>query len=193
MIVLSYPRRALLSTKNALLSCIFPPLCYNFPMKTYELYRPEDLSRLTKKRKIRRILLLVLTALAVGVCVLLCCLVTTRNAARMELAVILTSIFSGWVLITLRYELLVLTRREAEHMAGMLAGPRVTRTGVLSVTEDTVRIPGSVRVRRLTLQEGKDVRRLSVDVGKLSALGELPRQVTVCTVHDFVVALEETP
>ncbi|MBQ6430595.1 MAG: hypothetical protein IJJ99_01775 [Oscillospiraceae bacterium] len=162
-------------------------------MKTIELYRPEDLARLTKKRKIRRVLLLTLTALAAGVCVLLCCLVNTRNAARMELAVILTSILSGWVLITLRYELLVLARREAEHTAHMLAGPRVTRTGILDLTDVTVRIPGSVRIRRLTLQEGKDVRRLSVDASRLRMLGELPRQVTVSTVHDFVVALEETP
>ena len=162
-------------------------------MKTKELYRPEDLSRLMKQRKMWRILLLTLTALAVGVCVLLCTRVTTRNAARMELAVIITSILSGWVLITLRYELLVLARREAEHITHMLAGERVTYTGILSLTEDTVRIPNSIRIRRLTLQEGKDIHRLSVNVKKLKELGELPRQVTVSTVHDFVVALEETP
>lgn len=160
-------------------------------METIELYRSEDLIRLTKQRKIMRVLLLTLTALAVGVCVLLCCMVTTRNAARMELAVILTSILSGWILITLRYERLVLVRREAEHAANMLAGERVTRTGILSLTEDTVRIPGSIRVRRLTIQEGKTACRLSVNVKKLKLLGELPRQVTVQTVHDFVVALEE--
>ena len=162
-------------------------------MNRRELYRPEDLSRLTKKRKIRRVVLLALTALAAGVCVLLCCLVTTRNARRMELAVILTSVLSGWVLITLRYELLVLARREAEHTANMLAGPRVTRTGTLSLTGDTMRIPNSVRVRRLTLQEGENVCRLSVNAGKVKMLGDLPRQVTVCTVHDFVVALEDMP
>lgn len=162
-------------------------------MNTRELYRPEDLSRLTKQRKIWRVILLTLTALAVGACVLLCCLVNTRNAARMELAVILTSTLSGWALITLRYELVVLARREAEHTANMLAGPRVTRTGTLSLTGDTVRIPGSVRVRRLTLQEGKESCRLSVDASKVKALGELPRQVTVSTVHDFVVAWEDTP
>ena len=162
-------------------------------MKTKELYRPEDLSRLMKQRKMWRILLLTLTALAVGVCVLLCTRVTTRNAARMELAVIITSILSGWVLITLRYELLVLARREAEHAAHMLAGPRVTCTGTLTLTEDTVRIPGSIRVRGLTLQEGKDVRRLNVNVTKLKQLGQLPRRVTVQTVHGFLVALEELP
>lgn len=162
-------------------------------MDTIELYRSEDLLRLTKKRKTWRVALLTLTALALGACVLLCCLVNTRNAARMELAVIIISILSGWVLITLRYEMLVLVRREAEHTAHILAGPRETRTGVLSLTPDTVRIPGSVRVRRLTLQEGTDVRLLSVDVNRLGALGELPRRVTVSTVHNFVVALEETP
>ena len=162
-------------------------------MNTHELYRPEDLSRLTKQRKIRRAVLLTLTALAAGACVLLCCLVTTRNAARMELAVILTSTLSGWVLITLRYELLVLARREAEHTAHMLAGPRVTRAGVLCLSGDTVRIPNSIRVRRLTLQEGNEVKHLNVNVNRVKALGDLPRQVTVCTVHDFVVAWEETP
>lgn len=162
-------------------------------METYELYRPEELSRLTKQRKIWRVVLLALTALAVGLCVLLCCLVTTRNAARMELTVILTSILSGWVLITLRYELLVLARREAEHAAHMLAGPRVTRTGTLSLAEGAVRIPGSIRIRKLTLQEGAAVHRLSVDASRIKALGDLPRQVTVDTVHDFVVALEDTP
>ena len=162
-------------------------------MNTKELYSPEDLSRLTKKRKRMRILFLILTALALGLCVLLCCMVTTRNAARMERIVILTSILSGWVLITLRYELLVLSRREAEHAAHMLAGPRVTRTGILSLTEDTVRIPGSIRIRRLTLQEGTETYRLSVNVSKLGALGDLPRKVAVTTVYDYVVALEELP
>lgn len=158
-----------------------------------ELYRPEDLTRLTKQRKIWRIVLLTLTAAAVGACVLLCCGVTTRNAARRELAVILISILSGWTLLTLRYVFLVRSRREAEHAAHMLAGPRVTRSGVLALTEDTVRIPGSVRIRRLTLTENGQACRLSVNVTKQKALGDLPRQVTVCTVHDFVVALEETP
>ncbi len=162
-------------------------------MDTKELYRSEDLSRLTKKRKLWRVLLLALTALALGACVLLCCLVNTRNAARMERTVIIVSTLAGWVLITLRYELLVLVRREAEHTAHMLAGPRVTRTGILSLTGDTVRIPGSIRVRRLTLEDGKETHRLSVNVTKLGELGTLPRQVTVSTVHDYVVALEETP
>ena len=162
-------------------------------MDKKELYRPEDLSRLTEKRKRWRVLLLFLMALALGLCVLLCCLTNTRNAAKMELAVILTSTLSGWVLITLRYELLVLVRREAEHTSHMLSGPRVTRTGTLSLTEDTVRIPGSIRVRRLTLQEGKDIHRLSVNAAKLRELGELPRVVAVTTVHDYVVALEELP
>lgn len=160
-------------------------------MKTIELYKPEDLSRLTKKRKIRRVLLLTLTAIALGVCVLLCAQVTTRNAARMQLAVILVSTLSGWVLIALRHKLLVVARREAEHASHMLAGPREKRTGTLCLTEDTVQIPGSVRIRRLTLQEGKESRRISVNATKLKALGALPRQVTLWTVHDYVVALEE--
>ena len=50
-------------------------------MDTKELYRPEDLSRLTKNRKRWRVLLLLLTALALGLCVLLCCMTNTRNAA----------------------------------------------------------------------------------------------------------------
>lgn len=162
-------------------------------MDIMELYRPEDLSRLTKQRKLWRVLLLTLTALALGVCVLLCARVNTRNAAKTERTVIAISILAGWVLITLRFELLVLARREAEHAAHMLAGPRERHCGVLGLTDDVVRIPGSVRVRRLTLQEGKDVRRLSVNVTKLKKLGALPRQVTVWTVHDFVVALEESP
>ncbi len=162
-------------------------------MKKTELYRPEDLVRLTKQRKIWRLVLLALTALAAGVCVLLCARVTTRNAARMEFAVILTSTLSGWLLITLRYALVVAARREAEHTKHMLEGPRETRTGVLELTKETVRIPGSIRIRRLTLREGESVRRLNVDANRLKALGDLPRQVTVCTVHDFVAALEETP
>lgn len=162
-------------------------------MDIMELYRPEDLSRLTKQRNIWRVLLFTLTAVALGGCVLLCARVNTRNAARTERAVILISILAGWTLITLRYELLVLARREAEHAAHMLAGPRERHSGVLSLTDETVRIPGSVRIRRLTLQEGKDVRRLSVNVTRLKRLGALPRQMTVYTVHDYVVAWEESP
>ena len=160
-------------------------------MNIQELYRPEDLSRLTRKRNIWRAALLLLTALALGICVLLCTRVNTRNAASLERIVIGISILSGWVLITLRYELLVLSRREAEHAAHMLAGPREKREGLLSLSPDSVRIPGSIRVRRLILQEDGQTCRLSVNISKLSQLGELPRTVTVYTVHDYVVALEE--
>ena len=162
-------------------------------MKTTELYSSEEFTRITKRRMRRRVILLLLGALSLGVCVFLCMRVTTRNAAVTEKIVILVSILSGWILITLREELLVFSKREAEHAAHMLTGPRETVTGTLSLTDDVFRIPGSIRVRRLTITTGEGVRRLSVNARKLRLLGDLPRETTVTTVHDFIVAAEDPP
>ena len=168
-------------------------MCYIIVMKTTELYSPAELFQMKKRRKRWRALLIFLATLMLGICVFLCLRVTTRNAAVMEKIVILVSILSGWLLITLRDELLVLSKREAEHAAHMLTGPRETLTGTLSLTDDVFRIPGSIRVRRLTLETGEGTRRLSVNVRKLRLLGPLPRTVTVEAVHDFIVAAEEPP
>ena len=168
-------------------------MCYIIVMKTTELYSPAELFQMKKRRKRWRALLIFLATLMLGICVFLCLRVTTRNAAVMEKIVILVSILSGWLLITLRYEMLVLSKREAEHATHMLTGPHEKITGMLSLTEDVFRIPGSIRVRRLTLETDNEVKRLSVSVQKLRMLGDLPRTVTVTTVHDFIVAAEDPP
>ena len=174
-------------------------------MNKIELYRQDELSGLIRYRMLRRVILLILAALVISICVFLCFRVSARNARTLEIVVILISVISGWVLITLRYEWLVLSKREERHVKHIFAGPREEHCGQVSSISEPLRIPGSICIRNLILKEEGETRILHVNADKFDQIRELLRkseegedgltedpaqEVTVMTVHNFVVGLE---
>lgn len=128
-----------------------------------DFYRPEDLIRLKTKRKRERVTVWALAGVTLVVCVLFCCLTTTRNAQRMELATLITSCLGGWLVIYRRVFGLQAAKHEEEHAAYLLEAPRSSLRGRLQITKERLRIKGSIRIRILLLDDGEETRRLKVN------------------------------
>ncbi len=135
-----------------------------------DFYRPEDLIRLKKKMKRERVAVLALAGVTLGLCILFCCLTTTRNALRMELATLITSCLGGWLVIYRRVFGLQDTKHEEEHAAYLLEAPRSSLRGRLQITKERLRIKGSIRIRILLLDDGRTTRRLKVNETRVPAL-----------------------
>ena len=166
-------------------------LRYNKNMDTIrELYSPEDISRLEKKIKRERLWIPGLAALTLAVCVALCCLTTTANAEKMELAAILTSTAGGWLVIYRRIYGLQEARNELLHARHLLDAPRETLTGRLTVTNERMRIKNSIRFRVLLLEDGAKTRRLKVNETRVRALRSLDgKEVALSLAEGYVAGI----
>ena len=166
-------------------------LGYNRGMDTIEmLYSPEDIPRLERKIKRERALVWGLSGLTLGLCVLFCCLTTTANAERMELAAIVSSSLGGWLVIYRRLFCLQDARHELEHARHLLETPGSPLRGRLSVTKERLRIKNSICLRILLLDDGETRRRLKVNETRVKALQKWDgAQVTVLLVGGYVAGI----
>ena len=139
-------------------------------MDTMYFYRPEDLDRLKKKEKQARAWVWAVGGLTLLLCVLFCCLTTTANANRMEIATLITSCVGGWIVIYRRLFGVQEARHEREHAHYLLSAEKSTARGKLTVTKDRLRIRDSIRIRILLLEDGKKTLRLKVNETKVRAL-----------------------
>ena len=128
-----------------------------------DFYGPADLGRLDRKIMRERIAVWGLGALTLGLCVLFCCLTTTRNAGRMELYTLVTSCLGGWIVIYLRLFGLQESLHEREHARYLMRGERRELRGKLGITKERMRIKNSIRFRILTLEEDGKIQRLKVN------------------------------
>ena len=135
-----------------------------------DFYRPEDLTRLKKRYRRERVAVWTLAGVTLGLCVLFCCLTTTRNAPRMELATLITSCLGGWLVIYRRVFGMQDARHEEQHARYLLEAPRTSLTGRLSVTKERLRIKDSIRIRILELDDGQKQQRLKVNETQVRAL-----------------------
>lgn len=157
---------------------------------TGAFYRPEDLSRLKKKTKTERIVVWSLAGLTLAICVLLCCLTTTRNASRMELATLITSCLGGWLVIYRRTFGLQDLRHEQEHAVHLMESPHSALRGRLEITGERLRIKNSIRVRVLRLDDGEQSHRLMVIEKMVRALAPYDgRQVTLSLAGSYVAGI----
>lgn len=135
-----------------------------------DLYGPEDLKRLERKILWERVLVWGIAALTLGLCVLFCCLTTTRNAGRMELYTLITSCLGGWFVIYRRIFGLQESKHEREHARYLNRSERSEVSGKLGITRERMRIKNSIRFRILTLDDGGKTQRLKVNENRVRAL-----------------------
>ncbi len=155
-----------------------------------DLYSPEDISRLQKKIKREWAWVLGGAGLTLALCVALCCLTTTANWRRMELAVIAVSTLGGWFVIYRRLYGLRDGRHELQHAEYLRDEPRSLLRGRLGVTKERMRIKNSIRFRVLTLEDGEQVRRLKVNENRVKALKEWDgKPVTVSLAGGYVAGI----
>ena len=136
-------------------------------------------------------------AILLGVCVALCLLTGTANAARMELAVCIISAAGGCAVIFVYTHFVSGGRRREKHIRSLLDGEESSVTGLVSMDENRVKIPGSVTVRALKVRRDASdeqtagvPRSATVNVlaDKAGLFPPLPARLTLYTVHGYVTA-----
>ena len=152
------------------------------------LYSPEDLSRLEKKCKTIRALCWALGIGALIACVTLCLVTTSSNAGKTELGCILTWTLAGWIVLYLRRFTLSEARAELVH-ARMLAhadGEIETVSGRVTVTEERMRIIGSIRFTVVLLENADGKRRLKVCTSRAKKLKAAGTDLTLTLINGYI-------
>ncbi len=154
-----------------------------------ELYTEEDIALLERRMKRLRTALVVLGAAAFAVCVALAALTNARNAGRMELAAVIISTVVGWVCIYGGIFGVSAKKKEIGHARMLRSEPRERIDGSVTVTDERLRIRGSITVRRVEVASETETRRVLVHENRAERLAELPA-TAVYVAHGYVAAVE---
>ena len=121
----------------------------------------------------------------------LCFFIRTGNRQAMHAALLLSTGIVGGAAVAVRVLLTVPARRELSHLEMLRNGSKEILEGILTVSPESVRIPKSVRVRRVILETGAErPALLNVDerwVGRMPPDGSSVRLVTV---HSYIAGVE---
>lgn len=158
-----------------------------------ELYSPAQQKR---TRRARILISLLFWAVALGgllFCVLTCLRADPAAGRALIVRLLLAAVPCGWVCIALWLELLSPLRRLAAHAAHMREGARETLHGVVTVTDERIRIRRSITVRTVLLRTGETTQRLNVYAPYARLLGGTPREMTLAVVHSYIAAFTPAP
>lgn len=161
--------------------------CYNTLMETIaELYGRDEIRRLDRKWKRSAAIAIVIALAGVAACVALCLLTNTANAAQTERAAIAASTVSACVSTYVATFFAAARKREYGHAEMLRGGERAAVPGPVTVTDERLRIRGSIAIRRVLVPENGTTRRLSVSESKADALKALGPDITLYTVGSYV-------
>lgn len=152
------------------------------------LYTPEQAAFWHRRSVRSRYAACVLFCAALLGAVVLCCFVTTRNALTLQWIAVAEFALLGWIGIMLTVLVYLPARAEAQHTNSILSGAAETRTGTLTLSDQTFRIPKSIIVRRAALQTQKESLTVNVDNARAGLLPAGPFQAEVQTVRKYVSA-----
>lgn len=153
-----------------------------------ELYPPERLARLARRRRLVKGLLYLLAAAALAVCVVLTCRVNTHNIYDMLLACICISVGAAWIIIYFGIYVVRDGGRELAHARHLADGPRESLSGQVAILPLKVRIRNSVTLRKLRVETAEGPVECSVHVDRAEELRRAGPRLTLYTVHGYVVA-----
>ena len=156
-----------------------------------ELYPPERLERLARRRRHVKLCLYLLALTALTVCVILTCRVDTRNIYDMLLACIGISVGAAWIIIYLGIYWVREPGRELDHARHLAEGPREAVTGKVTVLPLRVRIRNSVTLRKLRVETAEGPVERSILVDRAEQLRRAGERLTLYTVHGYVVAWQQ--
>ena len=156
-----------------------------------ELYEPERLARLEKRRALTKKLLLGLALAALVVCIVLTAQVNTRNIYKMLLACICVSVGAAWIIIYFGIYTVRDGGRELAHAKHLAEGPREAVTGKVSLQKLKVRIRNSITLRKVRVETENGPVNLSVHIDKAEQLRRAGEWLTLYTVHGYIVAWQK--
>ena len=118
---------------------------------TEKLYSPGDIRRLEIRKRRWKAALYIIALGALAVCVTLCFLTRTSNAARMEKAVLVISALAGWLCLYIRRFPVQDAGHEIDHARMLLDGKGEVFCGTVTVTKERLRIKNSITFRTVVL------------------------------------------
>lgn len=155
------------------------------PRNIMELYTEEDIALLERRVKRHRAALIVLAAAALIACIVLAALANARNAGKLELAAVLVSTVAGWICIYDGVFTVSAGKKEIGHANMLRSEPRERIDGPVTVTDERLRIRGSITVRRVETGTQKAL----VHENRAKRLAELPA-AALYVAHGYVAAVE---
>ena len=156
-----------------------------------ELYSPERLEKLDRRRRIVKRLLWGLALAALAVCIVLTTQVNTRNIYRMLLACICVSVGAAWIIIYVGTYAVRDPGRELAYAKHLEEGERQSVTGKVTLQRLKVRIRSSVTLRKVLVETEQGPVNLSVHIDKTEQLRQAGEYLTLYTVHGYIVAYQK--
>ena len=158
-------------------------------MKRVELY--EEATLQTERGRKNRLLIVMLVIAAVGLaaCIVLCTLATRRNLRILMPITIAVSVLAGWVNITILHGPFAAINARVRHYKTMLNEPRETEHGSFEKLDGVTLMKNGMTIRKVRRTENGHETILSVN----EALSkQLPDAFTgsVETVYAFIAAYE---
>lgn len=157
-----------------------------------ELYSPQRLARLDRRRGIVKRLLWALALAALAVCVFLTSRVNTHNIYKMLLSCICVSVGTAWIIIYFGTYMVRDAGRELEHAAFLAEGERELVEGRVVPLKLKVRIRNSVTLRKIRVETAAGNRDLSIDIDKAPQLRRAGEYLRLYVSHGYIVAYEVT-
>lgn len=154
-----------------------------------ELYHAEAILPERTRKKRTLIVMLVIAAIGLAACIVICTFATRRNLRLILPLTIGTSTVAGWIVITLLHGPFLEAGAQCRHSDLMLNEKREAFTGRFEKTDDVRRIKNGLSVRKVRCIEEERERVLSVNEEKAAQLPDA-FSGTVQTVYDFIVAYE---
>ncbi len=156
-----------------------------------ELYAPERLAQLAHRRRRVQRLLYLLALAALAVCVVLTCRANSRNLYDMLLACICVSVGTAWIIIYFGIYWVREAGRELDHAKHLADGPREAVTGKVTLLPLKVQIRNSIALRKLRVETANGPVERSIHLDKAEQLRRAGEQLTLYTVHGYVVAWQQ--
>jgi len=152
-------------------------------------YTSQEAKRWQRRAKNCLIFSAALIVLALGACIVMCLMVTTANAQKLQLAAVSLFTLAGWTDILLFFFVYAPARAQAEHIGGMLTQEPLVHEGVLTLLPEVFRIPRSITVRKASLMTADGAISLSVSAALSRQLPQ-GKPLRVWTVRGFITAWE---
>lgn len=159
------------------------------PDRVVELYSDADALKLKRKIKIWVFALLLAAAAALAVCSAFAATATTLTAEKAEVSAILTSTFSGWVIIYCAIFVVGSTRRELSHAATLRTSERERVEGKISFNGERLRIKKSISARGVTVETADGAKKFWVAESRAGRLKEANASAVYIS-HGYVAAYE---
>ena len=123
--------------------------------------------------------------------IVLCLLVRTENADSLHLVLMAVTVVMGWICIIVYQLGIKEARTQAGHLDMLLNGEKDFREGRITLTRETIRIPKSIRIRKVLLDSGEEEpARLNLDERWISRMPPDGSRVRLALAHSYIAGVE---